>query len=219
MLMILKNIIRKDNFWKYILVFLISLFVEFSLIILLNYLQDKEYKRINTLENKSLIITNIGCEELKSGKFYCEDGVLIFNERSDLENFVKENEKKYDLEYNDVLSDSNVMSINIVKIFIVVCLIINIIITFITVITFIKDDEKTNKIYHVIGYSRRKLLIFNYLSFMLVYSMIFLLIMLFLLPIIFIININIKVVYLFMIVYLLFMIIIFFTYLFFIKVE
>lgn len=216
--MILKNVIRKENFWKYVLVFFVSLFLNFSLIILLSYFQEKEYQRINTLENRSLV-TNVTCEELKSENFYCKDNVLIFKERKDLENFVKENEDKYDLEYNGIENNSNEVFINILKFFIVVCLIINIVIIFITVISFVKDDNKTNQIYHVIGYSRRNLLIFNYLSFMLVYSMIFFLIMLFLIPIIFIININIKVVYLFMIVYLLFMIIIFFTYLFFIKIE
>lgn len=216
--MILKNMIRKENFWKYVLVFFVSLFLNFSLIILLSYFQEKEYQRINTLGNRSLV-TNVTCDELKKENFYCKDNVLIFKERNDLENFVKENEDKYDLEYNGIENDSNEVFINILKFFIVVCLIINIVIIFITVISFVKDDNKTNQIYHVIGYSRRNLLIFNYLSFMLVYSMIFFLIMLFLIPIIFIININIKVVYLFMIVYLLFMIIIFFTYLFFIKIE
>lgn len=216
--MILKNVIRKENFWKYVLVFFVSLFLNFSLIILLSYFQEKEYQRINTLGNRSLV-TNVTCDELKKENFYCKDNVLIFKERNDLENFVKENEDKYDLEYNGIENDSNEVFINILKFFIVVCLIINIVIIFITVISFVKDDNKTNQIYHVIGYSRRNLLIFNYLSFMLVYSMIFFLIMLFLIPIIFIININIKVVYLFMIVYLLFMIIIFFTYLFFIKIE
>lgn len=216
--MILKNVIRKENFWKYVLVFFVSLFLNFSLIILLNYFQAKEYQRINTLENRSLV-TNATCDELKKDNFYCKDNVLIFKERKDLENFVKENEDKYDLEYNGIENNSNEVFINILKFFIVVCLIINIVIIFITVISFVKDDNKTNQIYHVIGYSKRKLLIFNYLSFMLVYSMIFFLIMLFLIPIIFIININIKLIYLFLIIYLLFMIIIFFTYLFFIKIE
>lgn len=216
--MILKNVIRKENFWKYVLVFFVSLFLNFSLIILLNYFQEKEYQRINTLENRSLV-TNVTCDELKKDNFYCKDNVLIFKERKDLENFVKENEDKYDLEYNGIENNSNEVFINILKFFIVVCLIINIVIIFITVISFVKDDNKTNQIYHVIGYSKRKLLIFNYLSFMLVYSMIFFLIMLFLIPIIFIININIKLIYLFLIIYLLFMIIIFFTYLFFIKIE
>lgn len=216
--MILKNVIRKENFWKYVLVFFVSLFLNFSLIILLNYFQAKEYQRINTLENRSLV-TNATCDELKKDNFYCKDNVLIFKERKELENFVKENEDKYDLEYNGIENNSNEVFINILKFFIVVCLIINIVIIFITVISFVKDDNKTNQIYHVIGYSKRKLLIFNYLSFVLIYSMIFFLIMLILIPIIFIININIKLVYLFMIVYLLFMIIIFFTYLFFIKIE
>lgn len=216
--MILKNVIRKENFWKYVLVFFVSLFLNFSLIILLSYFQEKEYQRINTLGNRSLV-TNVTCDELKKENFYCKDNVLIFKERKELENFVKENEDKYDLEYNGIENNSNEVFINILKFFIVVCLIINIVIIFITVISFVKDDQKTNQIYHVIGYSKRNLLIFNYLSFILVYSMIFFLIMLFLIPIIFIININIKVVYLFMIVYLLFMIIIFFTYLFFIKIE
>lgn len=216
--MILKNVIRKENFWKYVLVFFVSLFLNFSLIILLSYFQEKEYQRINTLENRSLV-TNVTCDELKKDNFYCKDNVLIFKERKDLENFVKENEDKYDLEYNGIENNSNEVFINILKFFIVVCLIINIVIIFITVISFVKDDQKTNQIYHVIGYSKRKLLIFNYLSFMLVYSMIFFLIMLFLIPIIFIININIKLIYLFLIIYLLFMIIIFFTYLFFIKIE
>lgn len=216
--MILKNVIRKENFWKYVLVFFVSLFLNFSLIILLSYFQEKEYQRINTLENRSLV-TNATCDELKKDNFYCKDNVLIFKERKDLENFVKENEDKYDLEYNGIENNSNEVFINILKFFIVVCLIINIVIIFITVISFVKDDQKTNQIYHVIGYSKRKLLIFNYLSFMLVYSMIFFLIMLFLIPIIFIININIKLIYLFLIIYLLFMIIIFFTYLFFIKIE
>ena len=192
----------------------LSLF--FSLIILLSYFQEKEYQRINTLENRSLV-TNVTCDELEKDNFYCKDNVLIFKERKELENFVKENEDKYDLEYNGIENNSNEVFINILKFFIVVCLIINIVIIFITVISFVKDDNKTNQIYHVIGYSKRKLLIFNYLSFMLVYSMIFFLIMLFLIPIIFIININIKLIYLFLIIYLLFMIIIFFTYLFFIK--
>lgn len=216
--MILKNVIRKENFWKYVLVFFVSLFLNFSLIILLNYFQAKEYQRINTLENRSLV-TNATCDELKKDNFYCKDNVLIFKERKDLENFVKENEDKYDLEYNGIENNSNEVFINILKFFIAVCLLINIVIIFITVISFVKDDNKTNQIYHVIGYSKRKLLIFNYLSFVLIYSMIFFLIMLILIPIIFIININIKLVYLFMIVYLLFMIIIFFTYLFFIKIE
>ncbi len=216
--MILKNVIRKENFWKYVLVFFVSLFLNFSLIILLSYFQEKEYQRINTLENRSLV-TNVTCDELKKDNFYCKDNVLIFKERKELENFVKENEDKYDLEYNGIENNSNEVFINILKFFIVVCLIINIVIIFITVISFVKDDNKTNQIYHVIGYSKRKLLIFNYLSFMLVYSMIFFLIMLFLIPIIFIININIKLIYLFLIIYLLFMIIIFFTYLFFIKIE
>lgn len=216
--MILKNVIRKENLWKYVLVFFVSLFLNFSLIILLSYFQEKEYQRINTLENRSLV-TNVTCDELKKDNFYCKDNVLIFKERKDLENFVKENEDKYDLEYNGIENNSNEVFINILKFFIVVCLIINIVIIFITVISFVKDDQKTNQIYHVIGYSKRKLLIFNYLSFMLVYSMIFFLIMLFLIPIIFIININIKLIYLFLIIYLLFMIIIFFTYLFFIKIE
>ncbi len=216
--MILKNVIRKENFWKYVLVFFVSLFLNFSLIILLSYFQEKEYQRINTLENRSLV-TNVTCDELKKDNFYCKDNVLIFKERKELENFVKENEDKYDLEYNGIENNSNEVFINILKFFIVVCLIINIVIIFITVISFVKDDQKTNQIYHVIGYSKRKLLIFNYLSFMLVYSMIFFLIMLFLIPIIFIININIKLIYLFLIIYLLFMIIIFFTYLFFIKIE
>lgn len=216
--MILKNVIRKENFWKYVLVFFVSLFLNFSLIILLSYFQEKEYQRINTLENRSLV-TNVTCDELKKDNFYCKDNVLIFKERKELENFVKENEDKYDLEYNGIENNSNEVFINILKFFIVVCLIINIVIIFITVISFVKDDNKTNQIYHVIGYSKRKLLIFNYLSFVLIYSMIFFLIMLILIPIIFIININIKLVYLFMIVYLLFMIIIFFTYLFFIKIE
>lgn len=215
--MILKNVIRKENFWKYVLVFFVSLFLNFSLIILLSYFQEKEYQRINTLENRSLV-TNVTCDELKKDNFYCKDNVLIFKERKELENFVKENEDKYDLEYNGIENNSNEVFINILKFFIVVCLIINIVIIFITVISFVKDDQKTNQIYHVIGYSKRKLLIFNYLSFMLVYSMIFFLIMLFLIPIIFIININIKLIYLFLIIYLLFMIIIFFTYLFFIKI-
>ena len=216
--MILKNVIRKENFWKYVLVFFVSLFLNFSLIILLSYFQEKEYQRINTLGNRSLV-TNVTCDELKKENFYCKDNVLIFKERKELENFVKENEDKYDLEYNSIENNSNDVFINIIKFFIVVCLIINIVIIFITVISFVKDDQKTNQIYHVIGYSKRKLLIFNYLSFMLVYSMIFFLIMLFLIPIIFIININIKLMYLFLIIYLLFMIIIFFTYLFFIKIE
>ena len=216
--MILKNVIRKENFWKYVLVFFVSLFLNFSLIILLSYFQEKEYQRINTLGNRSLV-TNVTCDELKKDNFYCKDNVLIFKERKELENFVKENEDKYDLEYNGIENNSNEVFINILKFFIVVCLIINIVIIFITVISFVKDDNKTNQIYHVIGYSKRKLLIFNYLSFVLIYSMIFFLIMLILIPIIFIININIKLVYLFMIVYLLFMIIIFFTYLFFIKIE
>ena len=216
--MILKNVIRKENFWKYVLVFFVSLFLNFSLIILLNYFQAKEYQRINTLENRSLV-TNATCDELKKDNFYCKDNVLIFKERKDLENFVKENEDKYDLEYNGIENNSNEVFINILKFFIAVCLLINIVIIFITVISFVKDDNKTHQIYHVIGYSKRKLLIFNYLSFVLIYSMIFFLIMLILIPIIFIININIKLVYLFMIVYLLFMIIIFFTYLFFIKIE
>lgn len=216
--MILKNVIRKENFWKYVLVFFVSLFLNFSLIILLSYFQEKEYQRINTLGNRSLV-TNVTCDELKKENFYCKDNVLIFKERKELENFVKENEDKYDLEYNGIENNSNEVFINILKFFIVVCLIINIVIIFITVISFVKDDQKTNQIYHVIGYSKRKLLIFNYLSFMLVYSMIFFLIMLFLIPIIFIININIKLIYLFLIIYLLFMIIIFFTYLFFIKIE
>lgn len=216
--MILKNVIRKENFWKYVLVFFVSLFLNFSLIILLSYFQEKEYQRINTLENRSLV-TNVTCDELKKDNFYCKDNVLIFKERKELENFVKENEDKYDLEYNGIENNSNEVFINILKFFIVVCLIINIVIIFITVISFVKDDQKTNQIYHVIGYSKRKLLIFNYLSFMLVYSMIFFLIMLFLIPIIFIININIKLIYLFLIIYLLFMIIIFFIYLFFIKIE
>lgn len=216
--MILKNVIRKENFWKYVLVFFVSLFLNFSLIILLNYFQAKEYQRINTLENRSLV-TNATCDELKKDNFYCKDNVLIFKERKDLENFVKENEDKYDLEYNGIENNSNEVFINILKFFIAVCLLINIVIIFLTVISFVKDDNKTNQIYHVIGYSKRKLLIFNYLSFVLIYSMIFFLIMLILIPIIFIININIKLVYLFMIVYLLFMIIIFFTYLFFIKIE
>ena len=198
--------------------FFVSLFLNFSLIILLSYFQEKEYQRINTLENRSLV-TNVTCDELKKDNFYCKDNVLIFKERKELENFVKENEDKYDLEYNGIENNSNEVFINILKFFIVVCLIINIVIIFITVISFVKDDQKTNQIYHVIGYSKRKLLIFNYLSFMLVYSMIFFLIMLFLIPIIFIININIKLIYLFLIIYLLFMIIIFFTYLFFIKIE
>ena len=90
---------------------------------------------------------------------------MIFKERKDLENFVKENEDKYDLEYNGIENNSNEVFINILKFFIVVCLIINIVIIFITVISFVKDDNKTNQIYHVIGYSKRKLLIFNYLSF------------------------------------------------------
>lgn len=216
--MILKNVIRKENFWKYVLVFFVSLFLNFSLIILLSYFQENEYQRINTLENRSLV-ANVTCDELKKDNFYCKDNVLIFKERKELENFVKENEDKYDLEYNGIENNSNEVFINILKFFIVVCLIINIVIIFITVISFVKDDNKTNQIYHVIGYSKRKLLIFNYLSFMLVYSMIFFLIMLFLIPIIFIININIKLIYLFLIIYLLFMIIIFFTYLFFIKIE
>lgn len=216
--MILKNVIRKENFWKYVLVFFVSLFLNFSLIILLSYFQEKEYQRTNTLGNRSLV-TNVTCDELKKENFYCKDNVLIFKERKDLETFVKENEDKYDLEYNGIENNSNEVFINILKFFIVVCLIINIVIIFITVISFVKDDNKTNQIYHVIGYSKRKLLIFNYLSFMLVYSMIFFLIMLFLIPIIFIININIKLIYLFLIIYLLFMIIIFFTYLFFIKIE
>lgn len=170
--MILKNVIRKENFWKYVLVFFVSLFLNFSLIILLSYFQEKEYQRINTLGNRSLV-TNVTCDELKKENFYCKDNVLIFKERNDLENFVKENEDKYDLEYNGIENDSNEVFINILKFFIVVCLIINIVIIFITVISFVKDDNKTNQIYHVIGYSRRNLLIFNYLSFMLVYSMIF----------------------------------------------
>lgn len=150
--MILKNVIRKENFWKYVLVFFVSLFLNFSLIILLSYFQEKEYQRINTLENRSLV-TNATCDELKKDNFYCKDNVLIFKERKDLENFVKENEDKYDLEYNGIENNSNEVFINILKFFIVVCLIINIVIIFITVISFVKDDQKTNQIYHVIGYS------------------------------------------------------------------
>ena len=60
----IKNVIRKENFWKYVLVFFVSLFLNFSLIILLSYFQEKEYQRINTLENRSLV-TNATCDELK----------------------------------------------------------------------------------------------------------------------------------------------------------
>lgn len=210
--MILKNVIRKENFWKYVLVFFVSLFLNFSLIILLSYFQEKEYQRINTLENKSLV-TNVTCEELKKDNFYCKDNVLIFKERKDLENFVKENEDKYDLEYNDIENNSNEVFINILKFFIVVCLIMNIVIMFITVISFVKDDKKTNQIYHVIGYSKNKLFILNYLSFILLYSILFLIIFSLSLISIIILKIDLQVLFLLFIIYISFLVIAFFLYL------
>lgn len=209
--MILKNVIRKENFWKYVLVFFVSLFLNFSLIILLNYFQAKEYQRINTLENRSLV-TNATCDELKKDNFYCKDNVLIFKERKNLENFVKENEDKYDLEYNGIENNSNEVFINILKFFIVVCLIINIVIIFITVISFVKDDQKTNQIYHVIGYSKNKLFILNYLSFILLYSILFLIIFFLSLISIIILKISFQVLFLFFMMYILFFAIAFFLY-------
>ncbi len=209
--MILKNVIRKENFWKYILVFFVSLMLSFSLIILLSYLQKEEYQRVNTLENRSLV-TNATCEELKKDNFYCKDDVLIFKERKDLEYFVKENEDKYDLEYNGIENNSNEIFTNILKFFIVVCLIINIVIIFITVISFVKDDKKTNQIYHVIGYSKNKLFILNYLSFILLYSILFLIIFSLSLISIIILKINLQVLFLLFIIYISFLIIAFFLY-------
>lgn len=210
--MILKNVIRKENFWKYVLVFFVSLFLNFSLIILLSYFQEKEYQRINTLENRSLV-TNVTCEKLKKDNFYCKDNVLIFKERKDLENFVKENEDKYDLEYNGIENNSNEVFINILKFFIVVCLIMNIVIMFITVISFVKDDKKTNQIYHVIGYSKNKLFILNYLSFILLYSILFLIIFSLSLISIIILKIDLQVLFLLFIIYISFLVIAFFLYL------
>lgn len=210
--MILKNVIRKENFWKYLLVFFVSLFLNFSLIILLSYFQEKEYQRINTLENRSLV-TNVTCEKLKKDNFYCKDNVLIFKERKDLENFVKENEDKYDLEYNGIENNSNEVFINILKFFIVVCLIMNIVIMFITVISFVKDDKKTNQIYHVIGYSKNKLFILNYLSFILLYSILFLIIFSLSLISIIILKIDLQVLFLLFIIYISFLVIAFFLYL------
>ena len=209
--MILKNVIRKENFWKYILVFFVSLMLSFSLIILLSYLQKEEYQRVNTLENRSLV-TNVTCEELKKDNFYCKDNVLIFKERKDLENFVKENEDKYDLEYNGIENNSNEVFTNILKFFIVVCLIINIVIIFITVISFVKDDKKTNQIYHVIGYSKNKLFLLNYLSFILLYSVLFFIIFFFSLIFIFLLKISFQVIFLFFLMYILFLAIAFFLY-------
>lgn len=209
--MILKNVIRKENFWKYVLVFFVSLMLSFSLIILLSYLQKEEYQRVNTLENRSLV-TNVTCEELKKDNFYCKDNVLIFKERKDLENFVKENEDKYDLEYNGIENNSNEVFTNILKFFIVVCLIINIVIIFITIISFVKDDKKTNQIYHVIGYSKNKLFILNYLSFILLYSVLFFIIFSLSLMSIIILKINFQVLFLLFIIYISFLIIAFFLY-------
>ena len=143
---------------------------------------------------------------------------MIFKERKELENFVKENEDKYDLEYNGIENNSNEVFINILKFFIVVCLIINIVIIFITVISFVKDDQKTNQIYHVIGYSKKKLFILNYLSFILLYSILFLIIFFLSLISIIILKISFQVLFLFFMMYILFFAIAFFS-LFYIVLE
>jgi ABC-type multidrug transport system fused ATPase/permease subunit len=176
----LKNIIYKKGIKGYLITLFIIIMFSLCFISLSNYLSIYRDSLLNDLTKRTIYIyDSYNCDneiEHVVSCYYKDDLYnLIIDDSKNVANVVSLLDEEYDLIAPDFSNDNINDIIVYIKYLSVFIFIICMILIFVMIYQFYRDDIKINKILRCIGYSKKKIYTYNILAYIFVVSILFIL--------------------------------------------